>query len=89
MPSVATWFQVDIDSCAFRQSASFFECQYFGVPDSVVPVKALAHDQPILHDDGTDKRVRPYVTLTLGRERQRQIQKTEVEIAVSLGFRWR
>ena len=57
LPSVATWFQVDIDSCAFRKPACLFECQYFGVPDSIVAVIALAHDDPILHNDGTHQRV--------------------------------
>jgi len=87
MPSVATRFQIDIDSCAFRHHAGFFECQHFGVPDSVVAVKALAHDDPILHNDGTHKWVGPYLTLTFGRECQSQIQETDIEIAVELGFR--
>jgi hypothetical protein len=84
---VATWFQIHIDSCAFCQSAGLFKGPYFGVPDPIVTVKALAHDDPILHNDGTYKRVRPYVTFTLGCECQSQIQKTEIEIAVRLGFR--
>jgi hypothetical protein len=84
---VATWFQIEKDSCAFRKPACLFECKYFGVLDSIVAVKALAHDDPILHNDGTHKRVWLYLTFTFGRECQSQIQETEIEIAVRLGFR--
>ena len=87
MPSVATWFQIDVDSCAFRQPAGLFECPHFGVPDSIVAVKALAHDNPILHNDGTHQRVGLYPTFAFGRECQSQIQETVIEIAVRLGFR--
>jgi hypothetical protein len=86
---VATWFQIDIDGCAFRKPAGLFEGPYFGVPDSVVTVKALAHNDPILHDDGTHQRVWLYLTFAFGRECQSQIQETEIEIAVRLGFRQR
>jgi hypothetical protein len=66
-----------------------FECQYFGVLDSIVAVKALAHDAPILHKDGTHHRVRLYLTFAFGRECESQIQETEIEIAVRFGFRQR
>jgi len=87
--SVATWFEVDIDSCAFREPACFFECQYFGVPDLIVAVKALAHDDPVINNDATYKRVRLYLTFAFGRECQSQIQEAEIEIAARLGFRQR
>jgi hypothetical protein len=64
-----------------------FECQYFGVLDSIVAVKALAYDDPILHNDSTHKRIWLYLTCTFGCECQSQIQATEIEIAVRLGFR--
>jgi hypothetical protein len=86
---VATWFQIYIDSCAFRKPTGLFECQYFRVPDSIVAVKALTHNDPILHDDGTHQRVWLYLTFAFGRECQSQIQETEIEIAVRLGFRQR
>ena len=89
MPSVATWFQIDVDSSAFRQPAGLFECPYFGVPDSIVAVETLAHDYPILHNDGTYQRVWLYLTFAFGRECQSQIQETVIEIAVRLGFRQR
>ena len=50
----------------------------------VSPLKALAHDDPILHNDGTHQRVWPYLTFAFGRECQSQIQETETEIAVRL-----
>jgi hypothetical protein len=86
---VATWFQIDIDSCAFRKPTGLFERQYFRVLDLVVTVETLAHDDPILHNDGTHKRVWLYLTFAFGRECQSQIQETEIEIAVRLGFRQR
>jgi hypothetical protein len=86
---VATWFQIYIDSCAFRKPAGLFEGPYFGVPDSIVAVKALTHDDPILHNDGTHQRVWLYLTFAFGREGQSQIQETEIEIAVRLGVRQR
>jgi hypothetical protein len=89
MPSVATWLQIDIDSCAFRKPACLFERQYFCVLDLIVAVKALAHDDPILHNDSTHKRIWLYLTFTFGCECQSQIQETEIEIAVRLGFRQR
>ncbi len=81
IPSVATWFQIDIDSCAFRKPTCLFECQYFCVLDSIVAVKALAHDDPILNNDSTHKRVRLYLTFTLGRECKSEIQKIKIEIS--------
>ena len=87
MPSVATWLQIDIDGCAFRKHTCLFECQYFCVLDSIVAVKAPAHDDPILHDDSTHKRIWFYLTFTFGCECQSYIQETEIEIIVRLGFR--
>ena len=86
---MTTWFHIDIDSCALRKPTCLFECQYFGVLDSIEAVKALAHDDPILHNDSTHQRVWPYLTFASGRECQSQIQETKIEIAVRFGFRLR
>jgi hypothetical protein len=86
---VATWFQIDIDRRVFRKPAGLFERQYFRVPDSIVAVKTLTHDDPILHNDGTYQRVWPHLTVALGRKCQSQIQETKIEITVRFGFRQR
>ena len=59
-------FEINVDSCVFRVLAGFLECQYLGVLDTVVPVKALAHDDAILHNDGSNQRIRLHVTFTFG-----------------------
>jgi hypothetical protein len=50
--SMATRFQINVDSCASRTMAGFFERQDLGMFDSLVPVKALANNGAILDYHG-------------------------------------
>jgi hypothetical protein len=78
--SVTTGFQIGVDGCAYRETASLFESQHLCVLDSFIAVKALANDDAIFHNDSTYEWVRLYLTFPLGRECKSEIQKMQIEI---------
>ena len=75
---MATGFEINVDSCASRELAGFFECQHLGVFDSFIAVKAPANNDAMLHHDGADERVRPYVTFTFGGKCERDIEERQI-----------
>ena len=83
---MATGFQINVDSCAFRALAGLFEGQHFGVFDSFIAVKALAHNDAILHNDGADQRIRLYLTFTFARQRKREIKEIQIVLCVTHYF---
>ena len=81
--SMTTGFQINVDSCASRSMASFFEGQHLGVFDSFIAVKALANNDAILHNDGADERVRPHLTFTFGGKCKSEIKKIQIELSAT------
>ena len=79
--TVATWFQINVDSRASCAIAGFFKSQHFGVFDSFIPMKAAANNDAILYDKGAYQWVRLYLTFTFGRERKREIKKVQIMIS--------
>jgi hypothetical protein len=76
--SVTTGFQINVDGCASRAIASFFECQYLSVFDPRITVKALANNNAILYNNRADKRIRPYLTFTFSSKCKREIKKIQI-----------
>src|ERR1043165_7147586 len=83
---MATGFQINVDSCAFREVTSFFKCQHLGMVDSFIAVKALAHNHAILHNYGADQRVRLYLAFTFGGKCKREIEKVQVILSAGGNF---
>jgi len=79
---VATGFQIDVDSSAFREIASLPESQEFCVLDDFGAVKAHAHDNATFDNDGPDERVWTYLTRAPGRQPESQIKKIQIEFAI-------
>ena len=83
---MTTGFQINVDSCSSCSIASFFECQHLGVFDSFVAVKALAHNNSILHNNGADQRVRLHLTFTFGGKRKSAIKKIQIVLSATHRF---
>jgi len=86
MSSVTTWFQVNVNSCASRSMAGFFERQRLGMFYSFIAVKALTNNNPILHNDGANHWIWLYLTFTSCGERKREIKKILVAFNVINSF---
>jgi hypothetical protein len=80
---MATGLQINVDSCASRELSGFFERQHLGVFDSLVAVKALAHNDAIPDNDGADQRVRPYLTFTFRGKCKREIEKIQIVLSAT------
>jgi hypothetical protein len=52
--SVATGFQINVDSSTYREIPGFFESQQFCVLDAFVAVKAHTYDDATLHNNRPD-----------------------------------
>ena len=79
---MTTRFQINVDSCAFRELTSFFKCQHLGVFDSFIAVKALPNDNVIFHDNGSYQRVGRYLTFTFRGKCERAIEKVKIVVFV-------
>ena len=78
---MTTGFQINVDSCAFREITSFFKRQHLGMFDSFIAVKALAHNDAILYNNCADQRVRLNVTFTFGGKCKREIEKIQIALS--------